>query len=200
MDVAEWELVRRGVPPGRLLHRVAARFCSRDTLEHIVEPLLADMQQEWADAATPAARTRARVRGIAAFWHALLACSLWTASRAVRRAPAAITLPRAVGAWIIVRNVVILFFLHVVTENGRFTSVGALSALEKMPRFLLELLVGFVPVSIWFFVYSKLTGRSARIAVSLAVLAAGAFLGSFMPTAVLMGIKAADPSMTRRTS
>lgn len=34
--------------PGRLLHRLAARLCSAKTLEHVVEPAVADLQKEYA--------------------------------------------------------------------------------------------------------------------------------------------------------
>lgn len=37
--------------PGRILHRLAARACSAKSLEHIVEPAIADLQKESADAA-----------------------------------------------------------------------------------------------------------------------------------------------------
>ena len=36
--------------PGRTLHRLAARLCSAKTLERIVEPAIADLQKEYADA------------------------------------------------------------------------------------------------------------------------------------------------------
>jgi hypothetical protein len=37
--------------PGRMLHRIAARTCCATTLERIVEPAIADLQKEYAEAA-----------------------------------------------------------------------------------------------------------------------------------------------------
>ena len=34
--------------PGRVLHRLAARLCCAKTLEHVVEPAIADLQKEYA--------------------------------------------------------------------------------------------------------------------------------------------------------
>ena len=38
--------------PGRLLHRLAARLCSAQTLERVVEPAIADLQKEYAGRGT----------------------------------------------------------------------------------------------------------------------------------------------------
>lgn len=65
----------RGVPrpPGQLLRRVAQRFCSRSTLVHVVDPIVADMQHEWDAARERSSTARACVRlaGYAAFGKAL---------------------------------------------------------------------------------------------------------------------------------
>ena len=37
--------------PGQILHRLAGWLCDRDALEQIVEPLLADLQYQWRQAA-----------------------------------------------------------------------------------------------------------------------------------------------------
>lgn len=59
--------------PGQGLREVARKFCSPATLEHVVDPIVADMQHEWIDARgrSPVARGYARLRGYAAFTRAL---------------------------------------------------------------------------------------------------------------------------------
>ncbi len=65
----------KGVPllPGQLLRRVAQRFCSPSTLEHVVDPIVADMQHEWNAARERSSTARAWVRlaGYAVFGKAL---------------------------------------------------------------------------------------------------------------------------------
>ena len=41
---------RRSRLPGQWLRDVAQRFCSPATLEHLVDPNLADLQHEWSRA------------------------------------------------------------------------------------------------------------------------------------------------------
>ncbi len=47
--------------PGRTVHRLAARLCSERSLEHIVEPAIADLQKEYSDARARPRAIRARV-------------------------------------------------------------------------------------------------------------------------------------------
>ena len=63
--------------PGRLLHRLAARLCSAKGLEHVVEPAIADLQKEYAQARTPSAgRARALITGYAAILQVIAMCAL----------------------------------------------------------------------------------------------------------------------------
>jgi hypothetical protein len=59
--------------PGWRLRRLAERVCSPVTVEHLVDPIVADLQHEWREASerSPLARATARVRGYAAFTRAL---------------------------------------------------------------------------------------------------------------------------------
>ncbi len=57
--------------PGHLLHRVAVVVCSPAFCDHVVEPLLADLQHEWVEASTLRIRTSACIHGYASFWVAL---------------------------------------------------------------------------------------------------------------------------------
>ena len=70
--------------PGRLLHRLAARLCTPKALERIVEPAIADLQNEHANAAT--GRTRVRraqilLAGYVAVLEVIVMCALDTPIR-----------------------------------------------------------------------------------------------------------------------
>lgn len=56
--------------PGQKLHRLAARICSANTIEQVVEPAIADLQREYADGAdrSPTRRLWALVSGYIALW------------------------------------------------------------------------------------------------------------------------------------
>jgi hypothetical protein len=73
--------------PGGGLREVARKFCSPATLEHVVDPIVADMQHEWIDAGgrSPLARGYARLRGYAAFTRALALHVAMAASRHLAR-------------------------------------------------------------------------------------------------------------------
>jgi lipopolysaccharide export LptBFGC system permease protein LptF len=60
--------------PGSLLKRIAARVCSPDTLARLVDPLIADMQHEYAASLERGDRRAPwiQARGYATFWKALL--------------------------------------------------------------------------------------------------------------------------------
>lgn len=60
--------------PGRVLHRMAAKYFPADTCERFLDPQLADFQYEFARADGRLARVVVLVRGYAAFCIALLAC------------------------------------------------------------------------------------------------------------------------------
>jgi Lipopolysaccharide export system permease LptF/LptG len=63
--------------PGRLLHRLAARLCSVKTLEHVVEPAIADLQKEYALARTlRAGRARSLIAGYTAILQVIAMCAL----------------------------------------------------------------------------------------------------------------------------
>jgi hypothetical protein len=60
--------------PGDRLRTLASRFSSRDTIERIVDPILADLRLEYHDARCKGARWRAGwilLSGYAAFWRAM---------------------------------------------------------------------------------------------------------------------------------
>jgi len=69
--------------PGGRLRRLAQRLCSPETLEHVVDPTLADLQHEWNEAAGRSGLTRGCVclAGYAAFVKALTLHMLMTACR-----------------------------------------------------------------------------------------------------------------------
>jgi hypothetical protein len=73
--------------PGHRLREVARKFCSPATLEHVVDPIVADMQHEWIDACgrSPLERGYARLRGYAAFTRALTLHVAMSASRHLAR-------------------------------------------------------------------------------------------------------------------
>lgn len=60
--------------PGRALHRLAARMCSAQTLEHVVEPAIADLQNEYAER-TGANRAWALIIGYAAILEVIAMCA-----------------------------------------------------------------------------------------------------------------------------
>ncbi len=63
--------------PGRMLHRLAARVCSAKTLERVVEPSIADLQKEYAQARTSTAeRARALITGYTAILQVIAMCAL----------------------------------------------------------------------------------------------------------------------------
>jgi lipopolysaccharide export LptBFGC system permease protein LptF len=79
--------------PGRTLHRLAARICSANTLERVVEPAIADFQKEYADAGlhSPLMRARVLLSGYAGVWEGIAMTALEmspveTDRRALRRA------------------------------------------------------------------------------------------------------------------
>jgi hypothetical protein len=61
--------------PGRVLQRLASRFCSDRTRALIMESLVADFQHEWSHASA-GKRGVILVKGYAAFWVAFLLCGL----------------------------------------------------------------------------------------------------------------------------
>ena len=68
--------------PGRLLHRLSIA-CSTATRERVLEPLLADLQHEWADRRD----VPSLLSGYIAFWAALALCSTRAALAEARRPP-----------------------------------------------------------------------------------------------------------------
>ncbi len=63
--------------PGRALHRLAAGICCAKTLEHVVEPAIADLQKEYAQARTSrAGRARALMNGYTAILQVIAMCAL----------------------------------------------------------------------------------------------------------------------------
>ena len=66
------------IAPGRLLHRLAALICSTHTLEHIVEPAIADLQNEYAGACGIAERIRILVAGDVAILKVIAICAVRT--------------------------------------------------------------------------------------------------------------------------
>jgi hypothetical protein len=62
------------VAVGDTLHRIARTACSPDLSRRVLEPAIADLQHECAQAAGTAERTCARVSGYVAFWRTLGSC------------------------------------------------------------------------------------------------------------------------------
>ncbi len=61
-------------PPGVVLSKIAGFFCSRKTIEQVVNPSLADLQTEYFDALASGRKVQAlwaRLRGYWSFWAAL---------------------------------------------------------------------------------------------------------------------------------
>ena len=61
--------------PGRILHRLAFRFCSDRSRALVIESVIADLQHEWSQAHS-ARRGLVLARGYAAFWFAFVLCGL----------------------------------------------------------------------------------------------------------------------------
>jgi hypothetical protein len=59
--------------PGQRLREIASKLCSPATIEHLVDPIVADLQHEWNAAGQRSRLTRAwvRLRGYAAFTQAI---------------------------------------------------------------------------------------------------------------------------------
>ncbi len=64
--------------PGTTLHRLAAYICSAKTLERVVEPAIADLQKEYADAGLRSRLERARILlfGYAGVWEGMAMTAL----------------------------------------------------------------------------------------------------------------------------
>jgi len=62
------------VAVGDTLHRIARAGCSPDLCHRVLEPAIADLQHECAQAVGTAGRTCARVSGSLAFWRTLGSC------------------------------------------------------------------------------------------------------------------------------
>lgn len=120
--------------PGRALHRLAARLCSPNTFRHVVEPAIADLQNEYAEAATLGRVMRgwALMRGYFAILQvmAMCACGVPAASDDERH-----TIVRTIAwAFALTMGFVALLMLPPMTiVNGRFSEV---------------LLVGLVPQAV----------------------------------------------------
>jgi hypothetical protein len=88
---------------GERLRGLAARLCSADTLDRLVDPLIADMQHECAAAdGRRGGRAWVRLRGYAAFWtalalHAVLVAGDHLARNAFGATPAERTFHRRAG-------------------------------------------------------------------------------------------------------
>lgn len=61
--------------PGRALHRLAARICSRKTLEHVVEPAIADLQNEYGQRPVGVGRAWTLTTGYAAILEVIVMCA-----------------------------------------------------------------------------------------------------------------------------
>ena len=62
--------------PGRALHRLAANICSEKTLERVVEPAIADLQQEYCGAGNLATRVRILLAGYVAILKVIAMCAV----------------------------------------------------------------------------------------------------------------------------
>jgi hypothetical protein len=94
--------------PGRLLLKIARLVFDEAALSSIVLPAIADLQHEWRDAgADRRARSRARWRGYAAFWHLMLFAPALPSSPGSRSVITA--LPHRVGGGMLILLTVVLF-------------------------------------------------------------------------------------------
>jgi hypothetical protein len=71
--------------PGWRLRRLAQGLCSAKTLEHVVDPIVADLQHEWSGERSRVGRAWVRVQGYAAFSRALVLHTVRAASRHLGR-------------------------------------------------------------------------------------------------------------------
>ena len=72
--------------PGRWLRTAAARLCSQRTMDRVIDPIVADVQTEYADAIGGGRRWRAawvRVGGYAAFWKAVVFLAVQSGPRSI---------------------------------------------------------------------------------------------------------------------
>ena len=68
--------------PGRALHRLASRICGATSLQRVVEPAIADLQNEYVAVAadrTPAKRAKVLLTGYAAVLTVIVLCAVETA-------------------------------------------------------------------------------------------------------------------------
>src|SRR5262245_49319934 len=100
------------------LLRLARLLCTDADREHIVEPLMADWQQELAAACTDSARRVIVWRGIAAFWQTVALCglrSVWM--RAVRVTPMSVL----VGVYSVVITLGVVFGFNHWVRTGQWS-------------------------------------------------------------------------------
>jgi hypothetical protein len=162
--------------PGQWLRAIAQRLCAPGTLEHLVDPIVADLQHEWSGERSRLARGWVRVQGYAALSRALaLHVVLSTGSHLVRNAFGATADERAfhrragsgtVTALVLSTSIVALYGIATTTRSFVYTLThlrwpgpptvaevlpGALE-IAASPRGLLLLvpcfLVGTVPPSL----------------------------------------------------
>lgn len=144
--------------PGERLRAWAARMCSPDTMTRVIDPLIADLQVEHADAIARDDHRRARrirFTGVAAFWKTMVVCE-WR-----RSAPVALWTAGAAAATTMVFAVLLLSSVMQVAEH------------ERAVWLLLLIAAQFVPVGITIgFPLAVVLTRTRRVLIAASVCAA----------------------------
>jgi hypothetical protein len=151
--------------PGRALHRIAARICNPNTLDLVIEPAIADLQQEYTEVAPGSALLRVRVLfvGYLAILEVMLMCALQPSpSRDGERRALVRTLVWAAGITVCASAVLILM---------------SVAVLPGVPLFFLALITSLMlpialPVGLMLGVAMGLAGRTPSRRVIAVVLVA----------------------------
>jgi hypothetical protein len=149
--------------PGRLLHRIAARMCNASSLERVVEPAIADFQNEYA-AAMSSARRRMSILfdGYVGIVELIAMSALETAAADDQRRALTRTFLWTVGA--MVCAVALLIVLTVTTLPGVPAFLVALIVPTLLP---IALAVGLT-LGIAFGLAGRTVSRRAQATVLLA--------------------------------
>jgi len=172
--------------PGELLRRTAERVCSRRTMEHLVLPILADLQAEHADASARGRRFRAfavLLQSYAAFWKAVAVHGALTSVRHLRDNALAAPTNRTVLSRVLLRASASLVVLTLLLGAHFLPGKELLSAMLARNSYAITfLLPGIlcvtIPMSVFLGILLTLTGasrttwRPLRHILALATLAA----------------------------
>jgi hypothetical protein len=98
--------------PGRTLHRLAARICSANTLERVVEPVIADLQKEFAGAGSASRRVWILFAGYAATLQVIALCAVSVPAGEDERRAITNALAWSVAMFVVVSALLILLPLY----------------------------------------------------------------------------------------